>query len=138
MEWEYFLINTRTVSPHEEKEECFCCYVIGIGFWLLKFKNCIMEWKWQTEEGTYPAWPLTQATINPFSNPNDTFFYIYSLPNSGIQVNSEILLASAWQVPAKLIQKNYKFSLCTNFEIKHSRSLSVSVVTKLCQIWPKC
>lgn len=47
-----------------------------------------MEWERQTEQGIYPALPLTQATINPFSNPIDTFFYIYSLPNSDIQVNS--------------------------------------------------
>lgn len=69
-----------------------------------------MEWKCKTEQGSYPALPLTQATINPFSYPIDTFFYIYSLPNSGIQVNSEISLASAWQVPAKFTQENHKLS----------------------------
>lgn len=67
-----------------------------------------MEWKCQTEEGSYLAWPLTQATINSFSKLIDRFFYIYSFPNSGIQVNSEILLAIAWQVPAKFIQENHK------------------------------
>lgn len=100
-----------TVSPHENKKSVFAVDVIGIGLWLLKFKNCIMEWKCQTEQGSYPALPLTQATINPFSYPIDTFFYIYSLPNWGIQVNSVILLASAWQVPAKFIHENHKLRL---------------------------
>lgn len=76
-----------TVSPHEDKKGVFTVDVIEIGLWIQKSKNWIMEWKCQIEQGIYPALPLTQATINSFSNPIDTFFYIYSLPNSGIQVN---------------------------------------------------